>query len=63
MVSGLVLLGVVFSTLTFAWLAVYAPVTRRPAVSCERLAPSARSRPCRGTVMIGLGVRVVADAR
>jgi threonine/homoserine/homoserine lactone efflux protein len=48
MVSALVLLGVVFSALTFAWLTVYATVIPTAGRRCTRLAPSARSRPCPG---------------
>jgi len=63
MVSALVLLGVVFSTLTFAWLAFYAIVlstagrllrTRRAQRAIEAVS---------GTALIGLGARVAADAR
>jgi threonine/homoserine/homoserine lactone efflux protein len=63
MVSALVLHGVVFSSLTFAWLAAYAVVIstagRVLRVSRTQRAIEAVS----GTVLIGLGARVAADAR
>ena len=61
MVSGLVLLGVVFSTLTFAWLAVYATVIS----TAGRVLRESRWRRAievlAGMVLIALGVRVAAD--
>jgi threonine/homoserine/homoserine lactone efflux protein len=63
MISALVLLGVVFSTMTFVWLAVYAAVIstagRVLSESRWRRAIEAAS----GIVLIALGVRVVADIR
>ena len=62
MVSALVLLGLVFSTLTFVWLAAYATVLstagRWLLTSPVRRAIEAAS----GAVLIGLGVKVAADA-
>ena len=46
MVSTLVLLGVVFSTLTFAWLAVYAIVISRAGRMLRTSRARVRSRPC-----------------
>jgi len=63
MVSTLVLLGVVFSALTFGWLAVYAMVIS----TTGRLLRASRAQRAieavSGAVLIGLGVRVAADAR
>jgi threonine/homoserine/homoserine lactone efflux protein len=63
MVSTLVLLGVVFSALTFAWLAVYAIVLS----TAGRLLRARRAQRAieamSGTVLIGLGARVAVDAR
>ena len=63
MVSTLVLLGVVFSALTFGWLAVYAIVIS----TTGRLLRASRAQRAieavSGAVLIGLGVRVAADAR
>lgn len=63
MVSALVLLGVVFSTLTFAWLTVYATLIS----TAGRLLRASRAQRAieavSGTVLIGLGARVAADAR
>lgn len=62
MVSALALLGLVFSTLTFVWLAAYATVLstggRWLRASPVRRAIDAAS----GAVLIGLGVKVAADA-
>jgi threonine/homoserine/homoserine lactone efflux protein len=61
MVSALALLGLVFSTLTFVWLAAYATVLStagRLLASPVRRAIEAVS----GAVLIGLGVKVAADA-
>ena len=62
MVSALALLGLVFSTLTFVWLAAYATVLstagRWLLASPVRRAIEAAS----GAVLIGLGVKVAADA-
>jgi len=62
MVSALVLLGIVFSILTFVWLAAYATVLS----TADRLLRASRlHRPVEavsGTVLIGLGVKVAADA-
>jgi len=63
MASALVLLGIVFSILTFVWLAAYATVLstvgRLLRASWLHRAVDAVS----GTVLIGLGVKVAADAR
>jgi threonine/homoserine/homoserine lactone efflux protein len=63
MVSALVLLGIVLSILTFVWLAAYATVLS----TADRLLRASRlHRPVEavsGTVLIGLGVKVAADAR
>ena len=63
MVSTLVLLGVVFSALTFVWLAAYATAL----TTAGRLLRATRLRraieAASGTVLIGLGVKVAADAR
>ena len=63
MVSALVLLGIVFSILTFVWLAAYATVLS----TAGRLLPASRLyravEAVSGTVLIGLGVKVAADAR
>jgi threonine/homoserine/homoserine lactone efflux protein len=63
MVSALLLLGVVFSVLTFAWLTVYATVVP----TAGRLLRASRAQRAveavSGTVLIGLGARVAADAR
>ena len=63
MVSALVLLGVVFSTLTFAWLAVYATVIPTAGRWLRASRAQRAIEAVSGTVMIGLGVRVAADAR
>jgi threonine/homoserine/homoserine lactone efflux protein len=61
--SALMLLGVVFSTLTFAWLTVYATVisTAGRFLRASRLHRAIEA--VSGAVLIGLGVRVAADAR
>jgi threonine/homoserine/homoserine lactone efflux protein len=63
MVSALVLLGAVFSAMTFAWLAVYAIALS----TAGRLLRAPRAQRAieavSGAVSIGLGVRVAADAR
>jgi threonine/homoserine/homoserine lactone efflux protein len=63
MVSALVLLGVVFSILTFVWLAAYATVlsTAGRLLRASRLHRAVEA--VSGTVLIGLGVKVAADAR
>jgi threonine/homoserine/homoserine lactone efflux protein len=62
MLSALALLGLVFSTLTFVWLAAYATALstagRWLLASPVRRAIEAAS----GAVLIGLGVKVAADA-
>jgi threonine/homoserine/homoserine lactone efflux protein len=62
MLSALALLGLVFSTLTFVWLAAYATALstagRWLLTSPVRRAIEAAS----GAVLIGLGVKVAADA-
>ena len=62
MASALALLGLVFSTLTFVWLVAYATVLstagRWLVASPVRRAIEAVS----GAVLIGLGVKVAADA-
>ena len=63
MVASLALLGVVFSMLTFVWLAAYATTLstagRWLGVSRVRRATEAVS----GAVLIGLGIKIAADAR
>lgn len=63
MVSALVLLGIVFSAVTFVWLAAYAIVLstagRRLRASRLHRAVEAVS----GAALIGLGLKVAADAR
>ncbi|MGH7348123.1 MAG: LysE family translocator, partial [Candidatus Rokuibacteriota bacterium] len=63
MVSALVLLGVVFSALTFGWLAVYATVLS----TAGRVLREPRWRRAiealSGVVLIALGARVAADTR
>ena len=63
MFSALVLLGVVFSILTFVWLAAYAAVlsTAGRLLRASRLHRAVEA--VSGTVLIGLGVKVAADAR
>jgi threonine/homoserine/homoserine lactone efflux protein len=63
MVSALVLLGIVFSTLTFVWLAAYAMVlsTAGRLLRTSRLHRAVEA--VSGTVLIGLGAKVAADAR
>jgi threonine/homoserine/homoserine lactone efflux protein len=63
MISALVLLGVVFSALTFAWLTVYATVI--PTAGRLLHAPRAQRaiEAVSGAVLIGLGARIAADAR
>jgi threonine/homoserine/homoserine lactone efflux protein len=63
MVSAPGLLGVFLSALTFAWLTIYATVIS----TAGRLLRASRARRAieavSGTVLIGLGARVAADAR
>ena len=63
MVSALVAHGVVVAALTFAWLAGYALVIAR----AGRVLRAARVRRAieavSGAVLIGLGVKLAADAR
>jgi threonine/homoserine/homoserine lactone efflux protein len=63
MVSALVLLGVVFSAMTFAWLAAYAIALS----TAGRLLRAPRAQRAieavSGAVLIGLGARIAADAR
>jgi threonine/homoserine/homoserine lactone efflux protein len=63
MAAALALLGAVFSTLTFVWLAAYATTLSTAGywlgASRARRAVEAVS----GTVLIGLGIKVAADAR
>src|SRR5580765_3687553 len=63
MVSALVLLGIVFSILTFVWLAAYATVlsTAGRLLRASRLHRATEA--VSGTILIGLGVKVAADAR
>jgi threonine/homoserine/homoserine lactone efflux protein len=63
MISALVLLGVVFSTMTFVWLSVYATVisTASGVLSESRWRRAIEA--VSGIVLIALGVRVAADAR
>ena len=63
MASALVLLGLAFSTLTFAWLAAYAIAIS----TAGRLLHAPRAQRAieavSGTVLIGLGAKIAADAR
>jgi len=63
MASALVLLGLAFSTLTFAWLAAYAIAIS----TAGRLLRAPRAQRAieavSGTVLIGLGAKIAADAR
>jgi threonine/homoserine/homoserine lactone efflux protein len=61
--SALALLGVVFSSLTFVWLASYA--TAVSAVGALLRTPRVRRaiEAAAGVVLIGLGVRLAAEAR
>jgi threonine/homoserine/homoserine lactone efflux protein len=63
MVSALILLGIVFSILTFVWLAAYATVlsTAGRLLRASRLHRAVEA--VSGTILIGLGVKVAADAR
>ena len=63
MVSALVLLGVVFSALTFAWLTVYAITiaTARRWLRASRVPRAIEA--VSGTLLIGLGAKVAFDAR
>jgi threonine/homoserine/homoserine lactone efflux protein len=63
MVSALVLLGIVFSILTFVWLAAYATVlsTAGRLLRASRLYRAVDA--VSGTVLIGLGVKVAGDTR
>ena len=64
MLSKLVLLGLVFAALTFAWLAFYAALVARAGLL---LASGSRVRSAidgvAGAALIGLGIRVVAEER
>ena len=64
MLSKLVLLGLVFAALTFAWLAFYAALVARAG---SLLASGSRVRSAidgvAGAALIGLGIRVVAEER
>jgi threonine/homoserine/homoserine lactone efflux protein len=63
MVSALVLLGMVFSAVTFVWLAAYAIVL---STAARRLRASRLHRAVEavsGAALIGLGLKVAADAR
>jgi len=63
MVSALALLGLVFSILTFVWLAAYATTvsTAGRVLGVSRVRRSAEA--VSGIVLIGLGIKVAADAR
>ena len=63
MVSALVLPGVLFSALTFAWLAVYATTISLAGRLLRTSRVQRAIEAVSGTVLIGLGVRVAADAR
>jgi threonine/homoserine/homoserine lactone efflux protein len=63
MVSALVLLGVVFSALTFAWLAVYATAISLAGRLLRTSRVQRAIEAVSGTVLIGLGIRVAADTR
>ena len=63
MVSALVLLGLVFSMLTFAWLTVYA-IAIASAGRWLRVSRVPRAiEAVSGTILIGLGVKVAFDSR
>ena len=57
------LLGVVFSALTFAWLAVYATAISLAGRLLRTSRVQRAIEAVSGTVLIGLGVRVAADTR
>ena len=61
--SALMRLGVVFSTLTFAWLTVYATVISTAGRFLRASSLHRAIEAVSGAVLIGLGVRVAADAR
>jgi threonine/homoserine/homoserine lactone efflux protein len=63
MVSALVLLGLVFSTLTFVWLAVYAIAISTAGRWLHHSRVQRAIEAVTGTVLIGLGAKVAADAR
>jgi len=62
-VSGLLLLGAVFSALTFAWLALYATVIEKAGRFLRRSAVRRAVEAATGVVLIGLGARVATEAR
>ena len=57
------LLGLVFSTLTLVWLAGYAALVSRAGDILRRPAVSRAIEGVTGTVLLGLGIRVAAEAR
>ncbi len=63
MFSALVLLGVLFAALTFAWLAIYAAVIAQAGAFLRRSAVRRSIEGVTGTVLVALGIRVAADAR
>ena len=63
MISALVLLGVVFSALTFLWLAVYAAAISMAGRLLRASRVQRAIEAISGTVLIGLGVRVATDTR
>jgi threonine/homoserine/homoserine lactone efflux protein len=63
MVPALALFGVVFSALTLAWLTVYAIVISTAGRVLHASGAQRAIEAVSGTVLIGLGARVAADAR
>src|SRR5262249_27411971 len=63
MVSALAMLGVVFSILTFVWLAACATTLSRAGRSLDVSGMRRAAEAVSGAVLIGLGIRVAAEVR
>ena len=63
MLSAVVLLGMIFSALTCAWLCLYAAAVSALGPVLARSGVRRTVDAATGAVLIGLGVRVATDAR
>jgi threonine/homoserine/homoserine lactone efflux protein len=61
--AGLMLLGIVFAVMTFAWLALYAAVVARAGDVMHRPGIRRAIEGATGVLLVGLGLRIAAEQR
>ena len=63
MLSALVLLGLVFATMTFLWLALYSTVVARAGAFVRRSGARRAIDGAAGAALVGLGIKIAVEER